>query len=220
MQQTTFLVWPKNKERTVNVFPGQYIEFRLCALNRCVWFHDFVVRIVGPFSYFCLIFGWLSPELPHVLFINACMYCCCFCCCCCFLQSFSLILWKYFPFELLITIDWYVRMYILTWNCVWALDTIPFSLTVNWQLLVYKAKCVGKQSNINSNLYLGWEIRTRTIYLYMRSKNSCDSQFRAILSMYLFLSCHTHTHRMFFFPSTERPLLVWFNKTETRSNSK
>lgn len=56
------------------------------------------------------------------------------------LYFFLSILWKYFPFELLMTIDWYICMYwLVSERTMDVVDTIPFFvvLIVNWQLLVY-----------------------------------------------------------------------------------
>lgn len=166
----------------------------------------------------------LPPPPPHVLFINSCTY------------------WRRVFFSPVLFVDsvkifsvwiandyWLMYVcvcaYVLTWNWTvygtWWTRFLFCVLIVNWQLLVYQAKCVGKQSNINSNLYLGWEIRTRTIYLYMRSKNSCDSQFRATLYVLISHDIYRVCVRMFFFPSArtipilqpnQKPLLVWFKR--------
>lgn len=154
-----------------------HIEFRFFIyyvhwIDAC----DFMILSLKLSVFFVLLSNFCWLLLPHVLFINSCMYygggSCLF--------SFSTSFYRYckniFPFELLMTIDWCVCIYIYVCACIdlelygrWT-RFLFFSLVliVNWQLLVYQAKCVGKQSNINSESIFGMR-DTHTHYLFIHA---------------------------------------------------
>lgn len=224
-----------DQKKMVNVFPGQYIEFRfflllLCALNRCVWFHDFVVRIGRSvfFSYFCLIFGWLSLELPHVLFINSCMYVAV-----AVVFSPVRLVDSVKVFSVWIANDYwlicmhvcmyvclYIRMFILTWNRTYVGHDSFFSLQLIGNCLPIRPNVL-ENNQISIQIYIWDERYAHALFIY-----TCVVKIHAIansgpfsLCTYFSIATHTRMWMFFFRPAnnscskrTKRPLLVWFKR--------
>lgn len=164
-------------------------------MDWCVWFHDFVVEVVilvvSVFSSYLLWFFhllWLFNPSIHV----------------CFVVSLSLSVSFSHLFLVKIFSVWIANDYwLLYWLGIYGCLTRFLSSLVNWQSVVDEAKCVGKQSNTHSNLYLGWDMHIHALFIH-----TCVVKFHALANsttLYVLISRVLYTICFSFF---SKPYLI------------